>query len=445
MRDDDRQLFLDLLLAARDRVILTWSGRSVRDNSVRAPSVVVDELLDYLETRGTPNSALARDVLVLQHPLQPFSERYLHAAEDPRLFTFSQSTARAAIGRRAAIRSGESMDPPFAAAAIPPGAETAERIIALADLVDLWKHPSKFYCTRQLQLTLRDTENETNPDSERFMMNRLETGSLRSLMLREAMAGLPPREFERERRRLAAGGRIPPGALGAVWLQQLHHEVETVRREVPTGGQRTAEVTVQGDGWRIEGTLNGIFGEARHVARWKEFRADHRIETWVEHVIMCAARQQGAAVPGETVLHGSEEKKRQKNKVVERYFKPINEQVPEVPNAIVLLSAWVAIIPEALERPLPFFPGAGAAYIDTVMHNARMVDDLAYAQKGDLEDPLANAQIAYAKTSHPKSYFDRDAYSRLCFRGIPDPIQQYAADFERLARTLRGPLPWGSP
>ncbi|MFG5408180.1 hypothetical protein ABXN37_08730 [Piscinibacter sakaiensis] len=47
-RQDERNTFLDLLLAARERLILSHSGRSARDNAPRPPSVLVGELFDVL-------------------------------------------------------------------------------------------------------------------------------------------------------------------------------------------------------------------------------------------------------------------------------------------------------------------------------------------------------------------------------------------------------------
>ena len=70
---------LDLLLAARDSLYLSHTGRSVRDNSPLPPSVLVAELLDILVPAiaadpASPSSlAPARQRLVVEHPLQPFS------------------------------------------------------------------------------------------------------------------------------------------------------------------------------------------------------------------------------------------------------------------------------------------------------------------------------------------------------------------------------------
>ncbi|MFW5973562.1 MAG: exodeoxyribonuclease V subunit gamma, partial [Bacteroidota bacterium] len=76
-RRRDKQLFLDALLAARERLILTFNGRSQKDNSERAPSVVLDALLETClrtfsagEDDAAADAKAVRDHFVVQHPLQ---------------------------------------------------------------------------------------------------------------------------------------------------------------------------------------------------------------------------------------------------------------------------------------------------------------------------------------------------------------------------------------
>ena len=61
-RDDDRQLFLDSLLAAREQLLLSYVGRSAKDNSPLAASPVLSELLEHIEQAFTaPDGSSARD------------------------------------------------------------------------------------------------------------------------------------------------------------------------------------------------------------------------------------------------------------------------------------------------------------------------------------------------------------------------------------------------
>jgi exodeoxyribonuclease V gamma subunit len=47
-RDDDRYLFLEALISAQSMLYISYIGRSIQDNSERFPSVLVQELVDYI-------------------------------------------------------------------------------------------------------------------------------------------------------------------------------------------------------------------------------------------------------------------------------------------------------------------------------------------------------------------------------------------------------------
>ncbi|MFQ7389689.1 MAG: hypothetical protein ACLRP3_19175, partial [Escherichia sp.] len=47
-RDDDRYLFLEALISAQQTLYISYIGRSIQDNSERFPSVLVQELMDYI-------------------------------------------------------------------------------------------------------------------------------------------------------------------------------------------------------------------------------------------------------------------------------------------------------------------------------------------------------------------------------------------------------------
>ncbi|MDG1750429.1 MAG: exodeoxyribonuclease V subunit gamma, partial [Thalassotalea sp.] len=48
-RGDDRYLFLEAIISARHALYLSYQGRSIKNNNQRQPSIVLKELMDYLE------------------------------------------------------------------------------------------------------------------------------------------------------------------------------------------------------------------------------------------------------------------------------------------------------------------------------------------------------------------------------------------------------------
>ena len=86
-RDDDRYLFLEALLSARDRLVISWLGRSAHDNSEQPPALPVAQLRDYLAQGWHPNLP---QQLTYHYPLQPFSRRYFSEDEPAYLFTYAK-------------------------------------------------------------------------------------------------------------------------------------------------------------------------------------------------------------------------------------------------------------------------------------------------------------------------------------------------------------------
>jgi exodeoxyribonuclease V gamma subunit len=66
-RSEDRQILLDALMAATDRLVITYTGNDERTNAERAPAVPVAELLDVIDRITTGGATV-----VVRHPLQPF-------------------------------------------------------------------------------------------------------------------------------------------------------------------------------------------------------------------------------------------------------------------------------------------------------------------------------------------------------------------------------------
>ena len=67
-RSEDRQLLLDALLAARDHLVVTYSGRDERSNLHRPPAVPVGELLDVVDHTVRAPTGRARDAIVRRAP-----------------------------------------------------------------------------------------------------------------------------------------------------------------------------------------------------------------------------------------------------------------------------------------------------------------------------------------------------------------------------------------
>ncbi|HET7865383.1 MAG TPA: exodeoxyribonuclease V subunit gamma, partial [Burkholderiaceae bacterium] len=98
-REDDRYLFLEALLSARDHLHISWVGRSIHDHSERPPSVLVAQLRDHVAAgwRLAGDEAPVREAgaallaaLTTEHRLQPFSRAYFTDTGDEGLFSYAR-------------------------------------------------------------------------------------------------------------------------------------------------------------------------------------------------------------------------------------------------------------------------------------------------------------------------------------------------------------------
>jgi len=143
-RADDRALFLEALLSARDVFYVSYVGQSMRDNSALPPSVVVSELNDYIEQRF----AIGAEQFVVKHSLQAFSPRNF-GADDKRCFSYSVDNSVA--GQIAAENRHEPptfFDKPLSEP------EDLWRHVDLEQLVDFFSHPAKFLLRKRLNIEL---------------------------------------------------------------------------------------------------------------------------------------------------------------------------------------------------------------------------------------------------------------------------------------------------
>ncbi len=156
-RTEDRQMLLDALLAATDRLIVTYTGNDERTNAVRPPAVPVGELLDVIDRTVCTETGEPRDRVVVRHPLQPF---------DPRNFTVGALIPERPWGfdtvtlQGARALDAERAEPAeFLAGRL---AATGAQIVEVEDLVRFVEHPVRAFLRRRLGVDVRDFSDEVD-------------------------------------------------------------------------------------------------------------------------------------------------------------------------------------------------------------------------------------------------------------------------------------------
>lgn len=302
-REDDRYLFLEALLSARERLLVSWVGRSVQDNTPRPPSVLVGQLRDHLAAgwRAAGGGDLLAALTVAQ-PLQPFSPALFPASGGGRLFTYAWEW-------QAVHAAADAARPPAALAPVTP-----TEPITPAALARFLATPAKAFFTGRLQVVLED-DAATAEDLEPFALDGLGAWQLRQQLADAVLAPLPP-DAGAARARLDAGlarlrraGALPPAAPGEAAAAALADAVGPLLDRVlawcddypepvtPDGPLRFAHAGVVVEGWPPglrRAADGGTLQLAHSVGRLRIGSRPYRrynsaTGPWLAHLLACAA------------------------------------------------------------------------------------------------------------------------------------------------------------
>jgi exodeoxyribonuclease V gamma subunit len=317
-REDDRYLFLEALLSAREKLYISYIGKSVRDNSPCVPSVLVSQLRDYLAAgwkaagfhapgQNGGDRLLAR--LTCQHPLQPFSKTYFDPARAPDIFTYAHEWRRIFDPGR---------EPEAVSFLDPPQFESR---LTLAQLIRFLKNPVQHFFNQRLNVYFEDIQ-VTTLDQEPFALDRLAPFGLGIQLLE---AGLAADSTERSAaveeavRQMRLTGKLPMHGFGEMAADQLAGPVEQMLayhhrlcEQFPLRAETVEiDLAVELDNCgcnAVQDWLDDLYRAGRAAApspaesysRWhfyphtildnkgRFFRLESLIPAWVHHLAGCA-------------------------------------------------------------------------------------------------------------------------------------------------------------
>ncbi len=374
-REDDRGLFLDAILSARDVLYLSYVGRDQRDNSPRPPSVLVEELLDCVRRShaGAPGAEPAAG-LVIAHPLQPFSARYFDGGP---LWSYAREQCAALVARTAA---GGAAPAPFIGGDLPATDAGEPAALDVAGLRAFWRNPARALLRDGLGITLPRAE-EPVERFEPFALEGLARWQLGDRLLGLLLAGHAP---EAVAALVDAEGRLPHGAAGAAAFAEVEAAIRPLAARVAQARAGPPlpplAVALALDGLRLGGELDGLDAGGLLDCTASKLAPQHWLDAWLRHLILCACAPPGVA-PASRFLaaDGGFE------------LPPLTPADALPPLAALARLAWTG-----RRRALPFFRKASAAYARAAL--AGKADPDAQALKawttdarhhGDDEDPWA--------------------------------------------------------
>lgn len=309
-RDDDRYLFLEALMSAEQKLYISYIGRSVQDNSERYPSVLVQELVDYIgqshylkgdeQLNCDESEQRVKAHITHLHTRMPFDpENYRHDEQQSYAQEWLAAASQQGVAHSAFIQ-------PLAAQEI--------ESIPFEQLQRFWQHPVRAFFQMRLRVNFRAEQSEI-PEEEPFTLEGLNRYQLNQQLLNVL---IEQQDADSMYRRYRAAGELPYGAFGEIAWDTQRQEMQALAERVIACRQpgQNKEIDLQCAGVNITGWLPQVQPDG--LLRWRPslISVSQGMQLWLEHLVYCASggtgesrlflRKEGewrfAALPAETAM-----------------------------------------------------------------------------------------------------------------------------------------------
>ena len=371
-RTEDRQMLLDALMAATERLVITYTGADERTNVRRPPAVPVGELLDIVDRTVRSENGSPRDQIVVHHPLQPF---------DPRNFVPGQlvpdrpwSFDPQALAGARAIKRPRNPDTSFLPEPLPPRSNT---VIELDKLVRFVEQPVRAFLRDRLGISVSEFFDEVE-DELPVELDALGKWGVGQRLLDGVLAGA---DLDACKKAELARGTLPPGHLALPVLDEIGAVVAQLASAAKAlgvaGPPGSLDVNLAlPDGRTLAGTVTGVCGDTIRATSYSRVRPRDRLRAWVKLLALSAARPER---PFESLVIGRAQAGAYRADVSVARIGPVGA------DALAQLEILIDLYDRGMREPLPLSCDASAAYARAAIagHDGTGVADKAWTSTFD--------------------------------------------------------------
>lgn len=378
-RADDRYLFLETLISARERLYFSYVAQDIRDNTPLPPSVLLSEVMDYLDDHyvtgpGQPVS----EFLSVRHPLQAFNPRYF--APNSGLFSYSEANLQGARALLApVIPSVRFIQHPL------PEPEDHWRQVEVARLIRFYANPVRYLLSDRLGITI-PYEQAVMEHRDPFTLDYFQRSELFQRLVEAALDGdEPARRLAVERAR----GTLPHGSNGGVLFKRLVGQASQFATRLQPlyhgrDERQTLTLDFSHDNLRLMGRLEQVSPTGLIGYSLEKIPDSQLLALWIRHLLLNIAAEGVTPVSRWLSREGL-------------------VTLPPVANAAERLAELLRLYWQGLQQPLPLFARAARSYVVSLQAGRSRDDCLKQARAKWLGGYLGFAEYdnPYYRLAYP--------------------------------------------
>ena len=399
-RNDDKYLFLEAIISARNKLYISYVGQSIQDNCRMPPSVLVSELLDTIEKGFELPGAKIREHVVRFHRLQAFAASYFK--QNSELFSYSAENCTAA-----AFTGKIEEEKPLISRILPLSATEKNEWhnLDIESLCRFFSHPIKFLLQQRLGIYLEKADALAD-QREDFDLDFLDRYLVGQRLVNTRMSG---NDLDAYRAAEMARGQFPHGNVGtlrynemSIAVEQFAGRVERFQKKCIAG---PLELQFEVGEFNLQVRLPQLYDRGLVQYRYAGERAQDLLQLWIFHLAFCDIAQENWPRTSSMIF---------KNSVWQ--FRPVDQPRQ-------FLTDLLNIFEIGLQQPLHLFPTSSLEYVQQ-----------------QINGKTENAAMALARRKWSGNDFSRgeseDPYFNLCFK-MTDPLD---VSFAEVSQAVFRPL-----
>ena len=391
VKDNDKHLFLETLLSAKEQLYISYMAKSAKDASDLPPSSLVDECIDYVARGMEEDTDVLRKQWITIHPLHGFSREYFNG----NLVNYLSENR---FATQIPVTTGVGGIPDF-----------RFQTLDIEEVARFMENPIRSYYNNVLKVYYRDEETLL-PDHEPFEISgwpahQLKMSFITGTISPDNAAAMPT-------------GVIPLHNMGKASLQVMHQETDLLRSVfLQTAGShemQTHNIHLQFTETVLTGKAGPCYGDQLICVCPSRNRLKYLLHDFTHYL---ALRAQGLLL--DFVFIGKNISKKDTAEACVIKADWLTQSA-----ALETLGKYIAHFKSGHEKCFPFFPAFGKEDLKLVDKDLNEIMEF-------LDDEKDNSfshdfTDTYLTKALEHGWLNDDTYSRLQMkvREILEPIQQ---------------------